>query len=154
MSKHVEDFTTERNKGQQVQNNIHSKMDWMHDLRDPYKTRVGTRATSHYDHAQQCTASRHVFHHLIPAIIYTTRCITVLPNRHGSGDWLSSAHDFKGYHRQMPGDSVRLRASISSYLEAYTKPHNCKTKERLNIRRPNKVKFMNNAGSNKKNYKN
>lgn len=29
------------------------------------------------------------------------------------------------YHRQIPGASVRLKESISSYFEAYTKPHNC-----------------------------
>ena len=29
------------------------------------------------------------------------------------------------YHRQIPGASVRLKESISSYFEAYTKAHNC-----------------------------
>lgn len=31
------------------------------------------------------------------------------------------------HHRQIPGASVLLKASISSYFEVYTKPHNCIT---------------------------
>lgn len=41
------------------------------------------------------------------------------------------------HQRQIPGASVLLKASISSYFEVYTKPHNCitmKTDLRINGR--------------------
>jgi hypothetical protein len=38
---------------------------------------------------------------------------------------MSSVPFLNVQNRQIPGDSVLLKASISSYFEPYTKPHNC-----------------------------